>query len=76
MHVLSLAEDRDDRPHEDHFVVLGGVSWADYQRLLEVRGDRSAPRLTCLEGRVSADRRPAPPCATIATRSRRGVEKS
>ncbi len=33
-------------------MILRGVTWADYQRLLEVRGDRSAPRLTYLEGRV------------------------
>ncbi len=42
----------DERPHEDHRVVLRGVTWADYQRLLEVRGDRSAPRITYLEGVV------------------------
>ena len=52
MHACSLAVDRDDLPHEDHFVILHGVTWADYQRLLEVRGDRSAPRITFLEGRV------------------------
>lgn len=44
--------DRDDRPHEDHFVVLTGYTWRDYQRALELRGDRSAPRLTYLEGRL------------------------
>lgn len=48
----ALAFDRDDRPKEDHFVILRGVTWADYQRLLEVRGDRSSPRLTYLEGCV------------------------
>ena len=42
--------DRDDRPQEDHFVRLYEVTWADYQRLLEIRGDRSAPRMTYLEG--------------------------
>jgi Uma2 family endonuclease len=52
MNVLALAPERDDEPHEDHFVILRGVTWADYQRLLEVRGDRSAPRLTFLEGSV------------------------
>jgi Uma2 family endonuclease len=35
---------------EDHFVHLRGVTWVDYQRLLEIRGDRSAPRITFLEG--------------------------
>ncbi|MCW8141308.1 MAG: Uma2 family endonuclease [Planctomycetota bacterium] len=51
MHALSF-EDRDDRPREDHIVVLRGATWADYQRVLEVRGDRSAPRITYLEGRL------------------------
>jgi Uma2 family endonuclease len=34
----------------DHVVVLRGVTWADYQRILEIRGDRSVPRLTYFEG--------------------------
>ena len=34
----------------DDFVVLRGVTWADYQRLLEVRGERAVPRLTYIEG--------------------------
>jgi Uma2 family endonuclease len=42
--------DRDYVPREDHFVYLGGVTWADYERLLEIRGDSSAPRITYLEG--------------------------
>jgi Uma2 family endonuclease len=50
--VAAQAYDRDDLPHEDHFVVLSGVTWADYQRVLELRGDRSAPRITYLEGRL------------------------
>jgi Uma2 family endonuclease len=41
---------RDDRPREDHFVRLRNATWADYQRLLEIRGDRSAPRITYHEG--------------------------
>jgi Uma2 family endonuclease len=28
------------------------VTWADYQRLLEIRGEQSAPRITYLEGVV------------------------
>jgi Uma2 family endonuclease len=39
-----------DLPQEDHFVHLRGATWADYQRLLEIRGDHSAPRITYLEG--------------------------
>lgn len=50
MQAHALAPDRDDRPHEDHIVVLRGSSWADYQRILEVRGDHSAPRIAYSEG--------------------------
>jgi Uma2 family endonuclease len=49
---LAIAPDRDDRPHEDHFVILDGVTWSDYQRILEVRGDRSVPRVAFLEGQL------------------------
>src|SRR5690606_32467302 len=42
--------ERSSEPHEDHYVRLYGVNWADYLRLLEVRGDRSVPRLTYLKG--------------------------
>jgi Uma2 family endonuclease len=42
--------DREDEPREDHYVHLHGVTWADYLRLLEIRGERSVPRLTYLEG--------------------------
>jgi Uma2 family endonuclease len=34
----------------DQIVVLTGAGWADYQRLLEIRGERAVPRLTYLEG--------------------------
>jgi Uma2 family endonuclease len=40
----------DDTPREDHMVYLRGVSWEDYERLLEIRGDHSAPRFTYLRG--------------------------
>jgi Uma2 family endonuclease len=42
--------DREDEPREDHFVHLYGVTWADYLRILEIRGDHSAPRITYVEG--------------------------
>jgi Uma2 family endonuclease len=45
-------ERRNDEPTEDHVVFLDGVSWSDYERLLAMRGDRSAPRITYLEGTV------------------------
>lgn len=38
--------------HHDHIVILSGVTWEDYERLLEIRGDRSAPRYTYLEGEL------------------------
>lgn len=51
--MTALAYDgRDDARHEDHFVHLSGATWADYERLLELRGDRSAPRITYLEGLI------------------------
>lgn len=45
-------EERDDRPTEDHIVRLHGVTWDDYQRLLAMRGEGSAPRIAYLEGEV------------------------
>ncbi len=35
---------------EDHFVILRGATWADYQRLRLLRGEEAVPRLTYLEG--------------------------
>jgi Uma2 family endonuclease len=49
MLALPLTE-HDDRASEDKIVLLRGATWADYQRHLEMRGDRSAPRLAYLEG--------------------------
>jgi Uma2 family endonuclease len=37
-------------PADDHIVVLHGAAWSDYQRVLELRGDRSVPRLAYVEG--------------------------
>jgi len=34
----------------DDIVVLRNATWADYQRLLEIRGERAVPRLTYIEG--------------------------
>jgi Uma2 family endonuclease len=50
MYAIRDLERRDDRPTEDHVVVLREVTWTDYERLLEIRGDRSAPRMTYLRG--------------------------
>jgi Uma2 family endonuclease len=42
----------DQSPIGDQFVQLHGVSWEDYERLLAMRGDHSAPRICYLEGTV------------------------
>jgi len=44
--------DHDDTPTDDKIVVLRGLSWSDYQRMLETRGERAAPRLAYLEGQL------------------------
>lgn len=40
------------RPDGDELHIIGGLTWADYERLLAERGDRSAPRIAFLEGTV------------------------
>ena len=52
MNAIAHAPNEDDRPREDQSVILVGTTWADYQRLLEVRGESAAPRITYLEGRL------------------------
>ena len=52
MHTQAQSEQRDDRPVEDHVVFLHGLSFEDYERLLDMRGDCSAPRISYLEGEV------------------------
>lgn len=39
-----------DRPRGDQIVVLRGASWADYQRVMEMRGDGAVPRVAFLDG--------------------------
>ena len=39
-------------PQQDHVVLLRDATWADYQRILEIRGEKSVPRLAYLEGTV------------------------
>lgn len=50
--MLPQLVDHDDTPTEDQIVVLHGVSWADYERILAVRGDASVPRLNYVEGEL------------------------
>jgi len=40
----------EEAPRDDHIVLLRNASWSDYQRVLELRGEQSAPRLAYLEG--------------------------
>jgi len=37
-------------PAQDSIVVLRGATWADFQRVLELKGDSSVPRVAYLEG--------------------------
>jgi Uma2 family endonuclease len=46
---LALRE-HDDTPNADSIIVLHDVTWEDYERLLEIRGDKSSPRINYLEG--------------------------
>jgi Uma2 family endonuclease len=50
MHASPKLLDRDDTPREDHFVHLRGATWEDYERVLAIRGDHSAPRIAYLDG--------------------------
>lgn len=42
----------DDTPVGDQIVVLRGLSWSDYQRMLELRKDAKTPRFAYLEGQL------------------------
>lgn len=41
-----------DASDHDNIVVIEGATWSDYQRLLELRGESSVPRLAYLAGRL------------------------
>src|SRR4051812_27582888 len=40
----------DEAPLDDHIVLLRDAAWSDYQRVLELRGERPVPRLAYLKG--------------------------
>jgi Uma2 family endonuclease len=44
--------DYDGSSTHDHIVCLHDVAWADYERLLAIRGDHSVPRYAYLEGEL------------------------
>ena len=43
---------RPDDVDQDQHVQLHGASWADYERLLEIRGESSVPRIAYLQGEL------------------------
>jgi Uma2 family endonuclease len=50
MRAVSQYHRDENRPAEDGIVVLSGFTWSDYRRMLEIRGDCSAPRFAYDEG--------------------------
>ena len=52
MSMAAALRKHDDTTDADSIVVLHDVSWDDYERLLAMRGDHSAPRISYLEGEV------------------------
>ena len=52
MDVAHPAPDRPDPSAIDHFVFLRDVSFRDYEALLEMRGERSVPRMAYSQGVV------------------------
>src|SRR5439155_14101737 len=46
---MSEPETTSTKDRLDDVIVLRDVTWADYQRLLEIRGERPAPRLTYVQ---------------------------
>jgi Uma2 family endonuclease len=62
-----------DHPVEDNIVVLRNATWADYQRLLEMRGDHSAPRISYLEGDLEI-MTPSQPHESVKSRIGRLIE--
>jgi Uma2 family endonuclease len=50
--VADGAAPRGDHRAYDNVVLIHGATWADYQRLLELRGESAVPRITFLEGLV------------------------
>jgi Uma2 family endonuclease len=63
----------DDTPVEDKIVVLHDVTWSDYQRMLERRGDASVPRFAFLEGELEI-MTPSKPHESLKSRIGRLVE--
>jgi Uma2 family endonuclease len=52
MLAFQLRDHEQPAPRADNVVVLSGLSWSDYQRMLEVRGEASVPRFAYLRGQL------------------------
>lgn len=48
---LALREHNDTSTSDD-IIVFHDVTWEDYERVLDIRGDKSAPRINYLEGEL------------------------
>jgi len=47
-----LDDESEPAPSYDRRVMLQPATWADYQRLLAIRGEKAVPRLSYLEGKL------------------------
>jgi Uma2 family endonuclease len=66
-------KDHDDTPVEDQIVVLRGASWADFERVLAVRGEAPVPRFAFADGLLEL-MTPSLPHESITSRIGRLVE--
>lgn len=47
-----MFREHDDTPNGDQIIIFHDVDWEDYERVLEIRGDKSVPRINYLEGEL------------------------
>jgi Uma2 family endonuclease len=52
MSKAAVLREHDDTLSADQIIIFHDVSWEHYEQLLEIRGDKSVPRITYLEGEV------------------------
>ncbi|MDP9193601.1 MAG: Uma2 family endonuclease [Acidobacteriota bacterium] len=48
----AVLREHDDTLSADQIIIFHDVTWEHYEQLLEIRGDKSVPRITYLEGEV------------------------
>jgi Uma2 family endonuclease len=71
--LAELIREHHDEPVQDRIVVLRGLHWSDYQRMLELRGESPVPRFAYLEGQLEITT-PSLPHESIKSRIGRLVE--